>query len=156
MVTLKKNESTVVVAALALILYTLSLSMISQVTSSSLQSSRAVSNVGEVKAIGVGIFWDQGCTTEVSSINWGVIEPGSSKNVTVYIRNEGNSAVSLTMNVSNWTPLNAPDYMDLGWNYEGQFINVSEVLEVTFTLAILSETQGITSFSFDIVIIGNF
>jgi len=114
-----------------------------------------MSNVGEVKAIGVGIYWDQTCTTEVSSINWGIIEPGSSKNVTVYIRNEGNSVASLTMNASNWNPSNASDYIDLSWNYEGQVINVNEVLEVTFTLTISTEIQGIISFSFDIVIIGS-
>ncbi len=139
---------------LALILYTLTLSVISQVTSS-LQPNRTISNVGEVQSIGVGIYWDQSCGTEVSSINWGFIEPGSSKNVTVYIRNEGNSAASLTMNVSNWNPSNASDHMDLSWDYQGQDINVSEVLEVTFTLVISSEIQGITSFSFDIVIIGS-
>ena len=154
MVTLKKNEFTVVVATLALIFYTLTLSVISQVTSS-LQANRTISNVGEVQAIGVGIYWDQSCTTEVSSINWGIIEPGSSKNVTIYIRNEGNSVASLTMNASNWNPSNASDYIDLSWDYQGQVINVSEVLEVTFTLVISSEIQGITSFSFDIVIVGS-
>jgi len=154
MVTLKKNESTVVVATLALILYTLTLSVVSQVASS-LQSNRIISNVGEVKAIGVGIYWDQSCTTEVSSINWGFIEPGLSKNVTVYIRNEGNSVANLTMYASNWNPSNASDYIDLSWDYGGQSIDVSEVLEVTFTLVISTEIQGITSFSFDIVVIGS-
>ena len=154
MVTLKKNEFIVVVATLALILYTLTLSVISQVTSS-LQQNTTISNIGEVKGIGVGIYWNHSCTTEVSSIDWGIIEPGSSNNVTVYIRNEGNSATSLTMNVSNWNPSNASDFIDLSWNYQGQVINVSEVLEVTFTLIISSEIQGITSFSFDIVIVGS-
>jgi len=154
MVTLKKNEFTVVVATLALIFYTLTLSVISQVTSS-LQQNTTISNVGEVKGIGVGIYWDQSCTTEVSSINWGTIEPGSSKNVTVYIRNEGNSVVNLTMYASNWNPSNASDYIDLSWDYGGQSIDVSEVLEVTFTLVISTEIQGITSFSFDIVVIGS-
>jgi hypothetical protein len=153
-VTLKKNESIVVVATLALIFYALTLSVISQVTSS-LQSNRTMPSVGEVKAIGVGIYWDQSCTTEVSSIEWGVLEPGSSKNVTVYIRNEGNSAANLTMNTSNWNPANASDYIDLSWDYQGQVINVNEVLEVTFTLIVSSEIQGITSFSFDIIIVGS-
>ena len=154
MVTLKKNELTVVVATLALIFYTLTLSVITQVTSS-LQPNRTISNVGEVQAVGVGVYWDQSCTNEVSSINWGIIEPGSSKNVTVYIRNEGNSVASLTMNASNWNPSNASDYIDLSWDYQGQDINVSDVLEVTFTLIISAEIQGITSFSFDIVIVGS-
>jgi len=154
MVTLKRNESIVVVATLALISYALTLSVISQVTSS-LQSNRTMPSVGEVKAIGVGIYWDSSCTTDVSSIDWGILEPGSSENVTVYIRNEGNSAVNLTMNTSNWNPANASSYIGLSWDYEGQIINVDEVLEVTFTLIVASEIQGITSFSFDIVIVGS-
>ena len=154
MVTLERNESTVVIAALALLMYTLALSIVSQVASP-IVTDKTISNVGSVKAIGVGVYWDENCTSEVSSINWGIIEPGSSKNVTVYIRNEGNSAASLTMNVSNWNPSNASDYMDLSWDYQRQDINVSEVLEVAFTLVISSEIQGITSFSFDIVIVGS-
>jgi hypothetical protein len=154
LVTLKRNESIVVVATLALIFYALTLSVISQVTSS-LQSNRTMPSVGEVKAIGVGIYWDQSYTTEVSSIEWGIIEPGSSKSVTVYIRNEGNSVANLTMNTSNWNPANASDYIDLSWDYQGQVINVDEVLEVTFTLIVSSEIQGISSFSFDIVIVGS-
>lgn len=154
MVTLKRSEFTVVIAALALLMYTLALSVISQVASPSI-SDKTISNVGSVKAIGVGVYWYENCTSEVSFIDWGMLEPGSSKNVTVYIRNEGNSVANLTMYASNWNPLNASDYMDLSWNYEGQDINVSEVLEVTFTLIISPEIQGITSFSFDIVIVGS-
>lgn len=154
MVKLKRNESAVVAAALALVLYTLTLSMISQVASFP-QSNRTISNAGEVQVVGVGIYWDQDCTTEVSSINWGAIEPGSSKNVAVYIRNEGTSVANLTMYTSNWNPSNASDYISLSWDYQGQDIDVNEVLEVTFTLAISDQIQGITSFSFDIVVVGN-
>lgn len=154
MVAIKRNEFTVIVATLTLILYTLTLSAVSQVMSS-FQSNRTISNRGAVKAIGVGVYWDQNCTVEVTSINWGLIEPGSSVNVTVYIRNEGNSAGNLTMYITNWSPSNASNYMTLSWDYMGQLINVDEVLGVTFTLIVSTEIQGITNFSFDIVIIGS-
>jgi len=154
MVTLKRNEFTVAIATLALLMYTLTLSVVSQVASPSL-SEKTISNVGSVEAIGVGVFWDANCTSEVSSINWGIIEPGSSENVTVYIRNEGDSAVNLTMYASNWNPSNTSNYMVLSWGYAGQVINASEVLQVTFNLAVSTEIQGITSFSFDIVIVGS-
>lgn len=154
MVTFKRNEFTVAIAALALLMYTLTLSVVSQVASPSL-SEKTISNVGSVEAIGVGVFWDANSTSEVSSINWGIIEPDSSENVTVYIRNEGNSAVNLTMYVSNWNPSNASNYMVLSWDYAGQVIDAGEVLQVTFNLAVSTEIQGITSFSFDIVIVGS-
>ena len=154
MVTLKRNESTVVIAALALLMYTLALSIVSQVASP-IVTDKTVSNVGSVKAIGVGVYWDENCTSEVSSINWGMLEPGSSENVTVYIRNEGNSVASLSMDTSNWIPSNASDYITLSWDYGGVSITPGEVVQVTFTLSVSASIEGVTSFSFDIVIVGS-
>lgn len=154
MVTLKRNESTVVIAALALLMYTLALSIVSQVASPVL-TDKTVSNVGSVKAIGVGVYWDENCTSEVSSINWGMLEPGSGENVTVYIRNEGNSVASLSMDTSNWIPSNASDYITLSWDYGGVSISPGEVVQVTFTLSVSASIEGVTSFSFDIVVMGS-
>jgi archaellum component FlaG (FlaF/FlaG flagellin family) len=50
------------------------------------------------------IYWDQGCTNRTLSPDWGAIKPGSNKTLTVYIRNEGDSAAHLSMATSNWTP----------------------------------------------------
>jgi hypothetical protein len=91
-------------------------------------------------------------TTKVSSISWGALDPGSNVNKTVYIRNEGNSAVTLALSTSNWNPSTASNYLTLTWNYGGQTINVNSVVQVKFTLSASSSTTGITSFTFDIVI----
>ena len=154
MVTLKRNESTVVIAALALLMYTLALSIVSQVASP-IVTDKTVSNVGSVKAIGVGVYSDENCTSEVSFIDWGMLEPGSSENVTVYIRNEGNSVASLSMDTSNWIPSNASDYITLSWDYGGVSITPGEVVQVTFSLSVSASIEGITSFSFDIVVVGS-
>ena len=154
MVTLKRNESTVVIAALALLMYTLALSVVSQVASP-IVTDKTVSNVGSVKAIGVGVYSDENCTSEVSFIDWGMLEPGSVENVTVYIRNEGNSVAGLSMETSNWSPSNASNYITLSWDYGGLSINPGEVLRVTFTLSVSASIEGVTSFSFDIVIVGS-
>ena len=154
MVTLKRNESTVVIAALALLMYTLALSIVSQVASP-IVTDKTVSNVGSVKAIGVGVYSDENCTSEVSFIDWGMLEPGSSENVTVYIRNEGNSVASLSMDTSNWSPSNPSNYITLSWDYGGVSITPGEVVQVTFTLSVSASIEGITSFSFHIVIVGS-
>ena len=112
-------------------------------------------NVGNVKAINVGIYWDGGCTNEVSLIDWGIIEPGTTENVTVYILNAGNSNVMLSMNTTNWSPSSASNYITLSWDYEGQSIGPSQVLQTTLTLSMSPSIQGITSFSFDIVVTGS-
>jgi hypothetical protein len=80
------------------------------------------------------------------------LDPGSNKTVTVYVRNEGNSAATLSRATQNWNPSTASSYMTLTWNYAGQTLSVNQVLQIRLTLAVSSAVSGITSFSFDIVI----
>jgi len=147
---LKRNDLIVAGALITLVVYTSALSVLASV-----QTSKTFSNVGTVRAIGVNVYWDSGCTNPLSSINWGVLEPGSNQNVTCYIRNEGNSASTLSMYTSNWNPSNASDYMTLSWDYGGQSIDPNEVIKVTFNLSVSASISGITSFSFDITIVGS-
>ncbi|MFQ5836467.1 MAG: hypothetical protein ACE5HG_01290 [Candidatus Bathyarchaeia archaeon] len=151
---MKRKEIIVAGAALTLVTYTLALSLGGQVLSA-VQTSRKVSNAGAVMTIGVGVYWDNGSANPLSSIDWGMLEPGSSKNVTCYIRNEGNSVSYLYLSTSNWNPSGASDYITLSWDYGGQPINPDEVVQVTFTLSVSAGIDGITSFSFDITIVGS-
>jgi len=112
-------------------------------------------NVGNVKAINIGIYWDSSCTNEVSLIDWGMIEPGTTENVTLYVMNTGNSNVMLSMNKTNWLPSSASNYITLSWDYENQSIGPSQVLQTTLTLSMSPSIQEITSFSFDIVFTGS-
>jgi len=149
-----KSERIVAIATLALIVYTLALALTGHVMSA-IQANRTISNAGAVKAIGVGVYWNPDGTNMVTSINWGTIEPGSSTNRTCYIKNEGNSVSTLSMNTSNWNPSNASDYISLSWDYGGQLVNPDELIPVIFTLSISDSVEGITSFSFDITIVGS-
>ena len=45
--------------------------------------------------------------------------------------------------------------MDLTWDYSGAAIAVDGVVQVTLSLAVSDTIEGITSFSFDIVIAGS-
>ena len=151
---MKSREFIVASATLTLVTYVLALSLAGQVLSAT-QTSRTVSNAGTVKAIGVGVYWGNECTNATSSVDWGTLEPGSSENITCYIRNEGNSVSTLSMYTSNWSPSNASGYMSLSWDYCEQPINVDEVIQVMFTLSVDAGISGITSFSFDIAIVGS-
>ena len=97
-------------------------------TLSLVQTSRTVSSTGSVKGIGVGIYWDYACTNRTSSINWGLLDPGSNKTVTVYVRNEGNAVATLSKATQNWNPSTASSYMTLNWNYAGQTLSMNQVL----------------------------
>lgn len=148
---MERKESIVVGAAVALVVYTLALSIFGPAVYSAL-ANRTISNDGSVKAVGVGVYWDQAATNSVSSINWGFVDPGSNKSSTVYIKNEGNTPASLVLTTSNWNPTNASTYMTLNWDYGGQTLSLNQVIQVKLTLIISGNISGVTNFSFDITI----
>ena len=151
---LERKEGIVAGAAVALVLYTLSLSLFGPMVAAALRN-QTITNAGSVMAIGVGVYWDQACANTVSSIDWGIIEPSMNVNKTIYIRNEGNTAATLNMTTSNWDPSSASSYMALSWDYSGQTLTVNEVRQVKLTLAVSPDITGITNFSFDITIAAN-
>jgi hypothetical protein len=151
---MSKKELVIVGATLTLIAYTIVLSLAGQALSAN-QTSRTVSNVGEIRTIGVGIYSDSSCSNILSSINWGTLEPGSDKTFTYYILNSGNSPSILSLQMSNWNPPEAATDISLIWDYEGQVLNVNETIAVTFTLTVSPMTEEITNFNFDITIIGS-
>jgi hypothetical protein len=119
-----------------------------------LSNSKSLQSYGSVKAVNVGVYWDNGCTNTTSTVDWGMLSPGTSKNVTLYVRNEGNMAVKLSLTTQNWNPLSASNYMRLSWNREAQTVSLGSVLNATLTFSVFSNVTGITNFSFDIVIAG--
>ena len=145
----------IALAVLSIAVVALSTLFFATITRSTLDRSMRIGSSGTVKAIGVGVYWDSSYTNKVSSISWGIIEPGSLNNVSVYIKNESNSPITLTLQTENWNPTNASNYLALSWDYDGQTINVDEVIQVTLTLTVSSSIQGITNFNFDIVISGS-
>jgi hypothetical protein len=115
-------------------------------------SSRNVAYANSVRGIGVGIYWDRDCTNSVLSLDWGLIEPGANSTVMVYVRNEGDSAVSLWKATHNWTPSVASDYMTLDWTYSGRNLGANEVIPIELILDVSPTISGITDFSLDIII----
>lgn len=110
---------------------------------------------GTVKAIGVGVYWDSSCSDPVSLIDWDTIEPGATESVNVYVRNEGNASVTLSLDTESWNPSTASSYMSLDWDYAGQVIDVDGVVGLTLSLSVSDTIEGITSFSFDIIIMAS-
>ena len=115
-------------------------------------SSKSIVYASSVNGLGVGIYWDQACTNRTLSLDWGAIEAGSNKTLTVYIKNEGNSPASLWLESSNWTPSAASGYISLNWNYSGQVLSIDQVIPLKLTLTVDPIISGISNFSFDITI----
>ena len=119
-----------------------------------MQWTTTIRTAGSIKAVNVGVYSDSGCTTPLANIDWGVLEGGNTVTRTAYIKNSGNTAMTLSMSVGNWVPTSASSYIQLTWNYSGQTLNPGQSLAVTLTLTVSTSITGITSFSFDITIVG--
>jgi hypothetical protein len=114
--------------------------------------SATINSKGVVKTLGVGVYWDDVCSKPVSYIDWGIVDPALQKNVTVYVRNEGSISAFISLDTTNWDPVNASSYMTLGWDYSGQLLKPDESVAVMLTLSISPTIQNITIFTFDIMI----
>ena len=116
----------------------------------------SVSTVSAVEATaGIGVYWDAGCTNAVGSINWGVLSPGHSAQAVVYVRNEGNQSIFLTVAPTNYSPANASDYLSFSWACANATIMPTEIVQVTTWLLVSAtqapKTTGNFTFSFDII-----
>ena len=120
-----------------------------------LVSRNTITNVSAVEANGVGVYWDSNYADRVFSIDWGNLTPGSVKSVVVYTRNEVEEPIYPIMSTTNWNPSKASDYITLRWDYTGQRMNPGETLKITLTLSVSRYIEGISSFSFDIIITGS-
>ena len=150
------KESIITGAIIILITYTLGLSLVSQAFPAT-QATQTLSSSGSIQiqtTANIGVYHDIGCTTPLTSLAWGTLQPGGSQAIVCYIKNEGSSALTLSMYPSGWAPPEAADYLTLSWNYNGYPINPNAVVQVTFTLSVDGSIEGITNFSFDITIVG--
>lgn len=150
------KESIITGAMIILITYTLGLSLVSQAFPAT-QTSKKLSSAGSIQiqtTAEIGIYYNLGCTYPLTSLSWGTLEPGGSQAIVCYIKNEGTSALTLSMYPSGWDPTEAGNYLTLSWNYNGNPINPDAVVQITFTLSVDASIEDITTFSFDINIIG--
>ena len=120
-----------------------------------LQYIRTISSSGRIKSIGCEVYWDAALTNPVSSVNWGTLAPGENKDIATYIKNTGNAPAKLTLGVQNFVPAIAANYINLYWNYNNSTIPEGIGIPVVFTIDISPTITGITSFSFDIVVIAS-
>jgi hypothetical protein len=108
----------------------------------------------QIQTAGIAAYRDVNCVTQVSDVAWGNLAPGSSATNTIYLKNEGTTALTLSLNTANWNPSTASNYMALSWDYNGQSIAPDQVIQVTLTLSVSSSIDGVNYFGFEIMIDG--
>lgn len=111
-----------------------------------------IRNVGRIKAVGVGVYWDANATVPVSEIDWGELRPGDLAGVTTYIKNTRSTNITLALNTSTWDPPEASVYFSLEWNYTGGVLRAETVIPVQLTLYVSLDIRDVTAFSFDILV----
>ena len=119
-----------------------------------LVSNQTIPNTGNVKTVGVEVYLDSRYTQPATVIGWGSLDPGTSRNFTIYVLNKGNVPLVLSMTTGNWNSSSARNYLRLTWNREGYVLNAQSPIQTTLTLSVLSNVTGVDSFGFDITIIG--
>jgi archaellum component FlaG (FlaF/FlaG flagellin family) len=147
MVTAKASKLLIVVltvAAFALAALTLGAITVTQNVSSS----------GVVTNPNIGLYSDSSCTTNMTSINWGSVVAGGTVTQTVYVKNTGTGAMSLSLTVSNWSPSGASTYVTISWNKQGTQLSAGQSVAATLTLTVSSSITDISSFSNSITISG--
>jgi hypothetical protein len=117
-------------------------------------SNQTIPNTGSLKTIGVIVCWDSGFTNATTSVNWGVLEPNSSRSYTVYVKNNGTAAETLSMTTANWSSTIASSYITLSWNRENYILAHGSYVQAILTLSVSPSIANVTSFTFDIIMTG--
>lgn len=150
------KESIITGAIIILITYTLGLSLVSQAFPAT-QTSQTLSSTGSIQiqtSADIGVYETSTCTTPLTSLAWGTLEPGASQTRDCYIKNEGNTPLTLSLSTSDWSSQAADTYLTLSWNYNNLPLDPDEVRLITLTLSVHPSIEGVTTFSFNINIVG--
>src|SRR3989337_1758929 len=113
----------------------------------SLSRSQSLNSYGNVVAVNLGVYQDSVCTVNATNIDWGMLDAGSSVTRSVYVKNTGNVAVTLSLAVSSWSPSSAGSYLAVAWDRQGAVLSAGQVVQATFTLTVSANVTGFTDFS---------
>ncbi len=127
---------------------------LSVMSAGALSASQSVASNGTISAVNVGIYTDVACTQACTSINWGNLAPGNSTTKIIYIKNNGNIPLTLSMSTPSWTPSNANTYLTLSWDRTNAVLNPGNSVKATLTLTATANAGSISAFSFNIIITG--
>ena len=123
-------------------------------TAALLSTNQTVPLNGTINAVNLGVYSDSACTQTVTALNVGALNPGATATQTVYIKNTGNVAETLTLTTNNWNPTNATSSLSLTWNQQNTVLNAGQSMQATLTLTAASNTGSLTTFSCDVTLTG--
>lgn len=98
----------------------------------------------------IGVYRDSNCKERVELIEWGTLQPGEVKNVTIYVRNEWNESFILFSAPMNWSPIIASEYLYLNFSSLHSRLEGGEVIKINLTLSVSPRVTGVSEFHFNI------
>jgi hypothetical protein len=107
-----------------------------------------------ISPVNIGVYTDSDCTQNCTNISWGTLNPNTTTNKTIYVKNTGTVPLTLSMTTESRTPTDADDYLTLTWDQQSTILNPDETTPANLTLSVAADTGDLTSFSFNIVITG--
>src|SRR5665647_1196551 len=141
------------VSIIALILVAVALTA---TTYGAISVNKSLSTNGSINVTpNLGLYSDSGCTTSLSTIDWGTITPGNNQTRTVYVKNTGTgTSLSLSISTNSWTPTSANGPITISWDKEDTRISPGQSVAAVITLASSSSIVDVTNFSVQILISG--
>lgn len=109
-------------------------------------TQQPLANTGTVAGVGIQI--------SPSSLDWGVIVPGSSQTLTVQIVNRIAVPQTLHMLISTWGLTHADNLLTCTWDQENTVLDVGATVTATLTLTAAASTLTNVPFDFSISILG--
>jgi hypothetical protein len=123
-------------------------------TAAILTSNQTVPLNGTINAVNLAIYSDSACTQTVSTLNVGTLNPGANATQTLYVKNTGNIAETLTISTANWNPTNANTSLTLSWNRQNYVLPAGQNIQATLTLTAAANTGSLTNFNCDVTLTG--
>ena len=130
--------------------------VLSLISIAAITTSTTLSSTGTVTtSAGLGVYSNSGCTTPLSSINWGTLTIGETANQTIYVKNTS-TGLSLTLNMatSSWSPASASGYITITWNQQSTDLQPGASVTAVLTLTVSSSIVDVTNFNVNINIGG--
>ena len=119
------------------------------------QVTQSVSSKGKLTVINLGIYSNSACTSNLTSLDFGSIYSGSTSNITLWIKNVGNSNEIVSLSTNTWSPVNATQSLTLSWNQTGTILMQNQVVAANMILTVsASADPSLSSFTFNTVIAG--
>ena len=143
-----------ILIAIGLLISVLTASLVSSAVSPQVKS-QSVPSKGTLTVINLGVYSNSACTANLTALDFGTISTGATSNITLWLKNIGNSNETLSLTTNTWSPATVSQWLSLSWNQAGTVLAKNQVVAANLTLTVSpSVDPSLSDFTFNVVIAG--